>query len=315
MKLIRGLHNLKPEHRQTVLTIGNFDGVHRGHQTVLEQTVSRARQMGLKSTVMIFEPQPLEFFAPSKAPARLTRLSEKLQSLKDCHVDQVMLVRFNRAFAELDAEDFIQQVLVDGLDIRHLYVGDDFCFGRNRGGNFDTLLEAGKNFGFGVENLHTIGDHEGRFSSTRIRQHLAQGDLAYARDCLGRPYRMCGRVAHGHKQGRTIGYPTINIELHRNLSPLLGVYAVKVSGLSIEGEPQWLNGVASIGNRPVVEGDDHYLLEVFLFDFDRQVYGQHVQVEFIQHIRPELDFENFAALKKRIDEDAVQARRILGISS
>ena len=309
MQVIRGLYNLKAQHRNTVLTIGNFDGVHRGHQAVLDAAVSKARSLGLQSTVMIFEPQPLEFFAPKQAPARLTRLSEKLQALKDHDIDQVLLIRFTPAFAALSAEEFIRRILVEGLAIKHLFVGDDFHFGKNRQGNFATLQQAGKQFGFEVENLHTIADESGRYSSTRIREHLLHGDFAQAEICLGRPYRMCGRVAHGHKQGRSIGYPTINIELHRNKTPLHGVYAVRVYGLSKDGG--WVDGVASIGNRPVVENDDHYLLEVHLFDFDRKVYGEHVQVEFVSHIRPEMNFESFDALKQAIDDDAHQARKIL----
>lgn len=311
MKVIRGLYNIRPWHQQTVLTIGNFDGVHLGHQAVLSAVVQRARELGLVSTVMIFEPQPLEFFAPDKAPARLTRLSEKLQALKDCGIDQVLVMRFTREFAALSADEFIRRILLDGLIVRHLFVGDDFCFGYKRQGNFATLQQAGQANGFAVENLHTIADSCGRYSSTRIRRHLQQGEFALAASCLGRPYRMCGRVAHGHKQGRTIGYPTINIELHRNQSPLLGVYAVRVFGLGGDGEPDWFDGAASIGNRPVVENDSHYLLEVFLFDFDREVYGEHVQVEFVQHIRPEMAFENFDELRVRIDEDVAEARRIL----
>ncbi len=291
MNVIRGLYNLKDQHRNTVLTIGNFDGVHRGHQVVLDAAVSKARSLGLTATVMIFEPQPLEFFAPKQAPARLTRLSEKLQALKDHGVDQVLLIRFTPRFAALTAAEFIQRILVNGLAVKHLFVGDDFHFGKNRQGNFDTLQQAGREFGFMVENLHTIADESGRYSSTRIREHLAEGDFEQAGACLGRPYRMCGRIAHGHKQGRTIGYPTINIELHRNKSPLHGVYAVRVFGLQQDGG--WVDGVASIGNRPVVEDDDHYLLEVHLFDFDRQVYGEHVQVEFVQTYSPRNGFRFF----------------------
>ncbi len=308
MQIIRGLHNIRAHHQNTVLTIGNFDGVHLGHQAVLSAVVEKARQLEASSTVMIFEPQPLEFFAPDKAPARLTRLSEKLQALKDSNIEQVLVIRFSQSFAGLEAGDFIRQILIDGLQIQHLYVGDDFCFGKNRGGNFATLQEAGKSFGFGVENLHTIADDEGRYSSTRVREHLKDGDFYQAEKCLGRPYVMCGRVAHGHKQGRRIGYPTINIELKRNLSPLLGVFAVRVFGLSGD---DGLNGVASIGNRPVVENDDHYLLEVYIFDFDREVYGEHVQVEFVSHIRPEMNFDSFDSLKQRIDDDARQARELL----
>jgi riboflavin kinase/FMN adenylyltransferase len=308
MQIIRGLHNIRPHHQKTVLTIGNFDGVHLGHQAVLAAVVDKARQLEATSTVMIFEPQPLEFFAPDKAPARLTSMSEKLQALKDSNIEQVLIIRFSEAFAGLDASEFIQKILIDGLQIKSLFVGDDFCFGKNRGGNFETLQQAGQTYGFDVENLHTISDDEGRYSSTRIREHLSDGDFYQAEKCLGRPYTMCGRVAHGHKQGRNIGYPTINIELKRNRSPLLGVFAVRVFGLSGD---QGLNGVASIGNRPVVEDDDHYLLEVYIFDFDREVYGEHVQVEFVSHIRPEMNFDSFDSLKERIDDDARQARELL----
>lgn len=315
MKVIRGIYNLRDQHRHTVLTIGNFDGVHLGHQAVLDTVVRKAGEMGLTATVMIFEPQPLEFFAPEQAPSRLTRLGEKLQALREHGIDQVLVIRFTPTFAGLSADDFIEQILVDGLAVKHLLVGDDFHFGKKRQGNFATLQQAGERHGFSVENLHTVADDSGRFSSTRIRQHLQDGDFEQAAACLGRPYQICGRVAHGHKQGRSIGYPTINIELHRNKSPLQGVYAVRVSGLAeaADAEPVWIDGVASIGNRPVVENDDHYLLEVHLFDFDADVYGRHVQVEFVDFIRPELSFESFDALRQRIDDDARQAREILAV--
>ncbi|MGD2119297.1 MAG: bifunctional riboflavin kinase/FAD synthetase [Chromatiales bacterium] len=311
MQVIRGLINVHQEHRHTVLTIGNFDGVHLGHQAVFAALRQRAQDFGLSSTVMIFEPQPLEFFMPDKAPPRLTRLAEKLQAIADAGVDQVLVMRFNREFAELCAELFIQRILVDGLAVQHLYIGDDFRFGRQRQGNIDTLRLAGLEHGFGVESLHTIADEHGRYSSTRIREHLQRGEFELAACCLGRQYRICGRVAHGHKQGRAIGYPTINIELKRNKSPLLGVFAVLVYGLQ-DGP---LKGVASIGNRPVVENDDHYLLEVHLFDFDADVYGEHVQVEFVQHIRDECDFASFEQLRQQIDADARQARDILSRST
>jgi len=209
MKVIRGLYNLRTEHKNTILTIGNFDGVHRGHQAVLAAVVSKARQMGLSSTVMIFEPQPLEFFAPDNAPPRLTKLSEKLQQLKNCDIDQVLVMRFNRDFANQSADQFIDRILLQGLDIKHLFIGEDFCFGKNRLGNYGTRVEAGQKHGFGVENLHTIADDEGRFSSTRVREHLQKGEFEQAATCLGRPYRMCGRVAHGHKQGRSMVIPPL----------------------------------------------------------------------------------------------------------
>jgi len=308
MKLIRGQHNLHPAHQGCVATIGNFDGVHRGHQAVFAELHRRAEALGLPSTVITFEPQPMEFFRPEQAPARLTRLREKLRAIENCGIDRVLLLEFNPALAAMSADDFIAKVLVEGLAVRHLYVGDDFRFGRDRSGDFALLSAAGQAHGFGVENLDSVCHGDCRISSTVIRQALADGDLATAESYLGRPYAICGRVAHGDKRGRTIGFPTMNIDLHRRVSPLRGVFAVRVGGLAADPLP----GVANIGTRPTVSGDARYLLEVHLFDFNRQVYGEHVQVTFVQRIRDEKKFDSFDQLKLQIQADAGQAREALG---
>jgi len=305
--VIRGQHNLREWHRGCVATIGNFDGVHLGHKAVLAALKARAAENGLPSLLITFEPQPLEYFRPQQAPARLTRPREKLELIREAGIDRVLLLRFDQDLAMMSAEDFIARILVDGLDIRHLYVGDDFRFGRDRVGDFHMLETYGQQHGFGVENLHTVEDRCGRISSTRIREALAAGDLATAACCLGRGYRMTGRVEHGHKRGRTIGFPTMNVGMARLRSPVRGVFAVQVEGLN----EQPVNGVANVGNRPTLQGDDRFVLEVHLFDFDRDVYGRQVAVHFIERIRDEQKFESFEALREQILRDAQQARDVL----
>jgi riboflavin kinase/FMN adenylyltransferase len=309
MQVIRGLHNLRAEHRGCVATIGNFDGVHLGHQAVFRHLRERAAAFGLPTTVVTFEPQPMEYFAPDAAPARLTRVREKLQALKDAGIDRVVLLEFGRKLAAMSARQFVQELLVIGLDVKFLYVGDDFRFGRGRVGDIELLRQTGEAHGFEVANMNTFMDGEARVSSTRIREALAQGDLALAERNLGRPYRICGRVAHGDARGRTIGFPTANIDLHRKVSPVHGVFAVMVYGLAEAPLP----GVANIGNRPTVTGDSRYLLEVHLFDFARTIYGEHVQVEFRKRLRDERRFESFEALRRQILLDAAQARSFFGI--
>lgn len=309
MLLIQGLHNLRAAHRGCVATIGNFDGVHLGHQAVLNALTERARAAGLPSLVITFEPQPMEFFRPEQAPARLTRLREKLEAIRGCGVDRVLLIRFNAGFAEVEAHDFVREVLVGDLGIRHLYVGDDFRFGKGRAGDFALLRTMGDEHGFGVESLETVSEDGCRVSSTRIREALQQGELAHAARCLGRRYCICGHVAHGNKRGRSIGFPTMNVPLLRRSTPLRGVFAVQVLGLAEEGLA--LPGVANIGNRPTLEGDDRFLLEVHLFDFAEEVYGRHVEVDFVERIRDEHKFESFDALRAQIQRDVQRAREIL----
>ena len=288
-------------------TIGNFDGVHLGHQAVFKALRVRALEYGLPSLVITFEPQPLEYFRPQQAPARLTRVREKLHLIRAAHIDRVLLLRFDQDLAMMPAQNFIREILVDALGIRHLYVGDDFRFGRQRMGDFGLLNAEGGRHGFAVESLPTVSDTCGRISSTRIREALASGDLQTARCCLGRDFSISGRVEHGHKRGRTIGFPTMNVGLARRASPLRGVYAVQVDGL----ETGPVNGVANIGNRPTLQGDDRFLLEVHLFDFDRLVYGEQVTVRFLQRIRDEKKFESFDELRSQILRDATMARELL----
>lgn len=302
MELIRGLHNLRERHRGCVATIGNFDGVHLGHQTVLGQLSEKAAELGVPSMVITFEPYPLEYFAPAEAPPRLTRLREKIKALTRYAVDRVLCLQFDRKLAAMPAKDFIEKLLIEGLDVKYLVVGDDFRFGNKRQGDFAMLQQAGKQHGFQVVNLHTFMVDQIRVSSTRIREALSDGDLGVAEKLLGRPYRMCGRVAHGDKRGRTIGFPTANIHLHRNNTPVSGVYAVEMFG--IEGEP--LQGVANIGTRPTVDGT-RSLLEVHLFDFDRDIYGAYVNIEFVHKLRDEKKFDSFDVLKEQILRDADEA--------
>ncbi|MCW8918015.1 MAG: bifunctional riboflavin kinase/FAD synthetase [Gammaproteobacteria bacterium] len=305
MELIRGLYNLRPRHRGCVATIGNFDGVHLGHQAVLGQLAEKAQEFGLPTVVITFEPQPQEYFSHGEIPPRLTRLREKLRALRRFAIDRVLALRFNQGLAGLSADAFIQQVLLDGLDVRYLVVGDDFRFGRGREGDFALLQRVGAANGFEVVHMHTFSLGGARVSSTRIREALQRGDLLQAEQMLGRPYRMCGRVAHGNKLGRTIGFPTANIFLHRKKTPVDGVFAVELFG--IEGEP--VAGVANVGTRPTVDATGtRTLLEVHLFDFAADIYGRYVQVDFLHRIREERRFDSFEALKAQILHDAEEAR-------
>jgi len=309
MQVIRGLHNLRAEHQGCVATIGNFDGVHLGHQAVFRHLREQAAEQGLPCTVVTFEPQPQEFFAPQAAPARLTRMREKLQAFKDAGIDRVVLLEFGARLAQMSAEAFVQQLLLDGLGVRYLLVGDDFRFGHGRSGDIELLRRAGAGHGFAVENLNTYMLDAERVSSTRIRAALGAGDLETARQLLGRPYRICGRIGHGDQRGRSIGFPTANIDLHRRVSPLRGVFAVQVLGLPDGPWP----GVANIGTRPTVTGDPRYLLEVHLFGFAREIYGEHVQVEFRHRLRDERRFASFEDLRRQIELDSRVARELLGV--
>jgi riboflavin kinase/FMN adenylyltransferase len=303
MELIRGLHNLRPRHHGCVATIGNFDGVHLGHQHVLGELAQKAAALKVPAVVITFEPQPQEWFRPQECPARLTRFREKILALRRLAVDRVLVLSFTQKLASMAPAEFVQQVLVDGLGIQHLVVGDDFRFGAKRAGDFAYLQQAGTEFGFSVENMRSFEVEGARVSSTGIRDALAVGDLQAAARLLGRPYRMNGRVAHGDKKGRTIGFPTANIHLHRKVSPIRGVFAVEVYG--IPGEP--VAGVANVGTRPTV-GGTRLQLEVHLFDFNAEIYGHHVSVDFLQRIRDEQRFDSFDLLRQQIDRDAQQAR-------
>jgi len=308
-RIIRGLHNLPAASQGCVATIGNFDGVHLGHQSVLTQLAMKGDTLGLPAVVITFEPQANEFFSPENAPARLSRFREKVEALRAYSIQQLCVLRFNQKLAQMTAQDFIQRLLVDGLNVRYLVVGDDFRFGKDRQGDFALLQQAGEQFGFQVVNMHTFSVDQIRVSSTRIREALKVGDLMLAEKLLGRPYRMSGRVAHGDKRGRTMGFPTANIHLHRCKVPLSGVYAVQLFG--IDGEP--IKGVANVGVRPTISGDKKALLEVHLFDFDRDIYGEHVQVHFLHKLRNEQKFSDLTMLISQIKQDCSEAKKYFSV--
>ena len=303
MEFIRGFHNLRAQHRGCVATIGNFDGVHLGHQAVLGQVAEAAARLNLPTVVITFEPQPQEFFESGTLPPRLTRLREKLMALRRYSVDRVLCLSFNKVLASMAAEAFIQRLLVDGLDVRYLVVGDDFRFGAGREGDFAMLKAAGERHGFQVVSMHSFQVEGRRVSSTCIREALAEGNIRRAEQLLGRAYRMSGRVARGDQMGRTIGFPTANIHLHRKATPVKGVYTVEMFG--IEGEP--VAGVANVGTRPTVDGT-RSLLEVHLLDYSGDLYGCYVEVTFLHKLRDEVRFSSLDALKQQIDLDAQTAR-------
>ncbi|RUM93021.1 MAG: bifunctional riboflavin kinase/FAD synthetase [Thiothrix sp.] len=299
MKLIRGLYNLRPKHQQGVATIGNFDGVHHGHLSVLRQLSEQARRLGCQSTVITFEPLPHEYFMGTHSPSRLTPLCEKLKLMSEKGIDQTLYLPFHQPLAEMTAENFIQKVLVDGLAIRMLIVGDDFRFGKGRTGDFSMLLNAGKKYGFEVKDTQTFSDQSGRVSSSRIREALAKGDMKTAQKLLGRPFTMSGRVIHGKKLGRQLGFPTANIRIGRSISPLRGVFAIRSEGIG--------NGVANVGTRPTVDGKS-FLIEAHFLDYSADLYGQRLNIEWLNKIRSEQKFESIDQLKQQIGKDIETAR-------
>jgi riboflavin kinase / FMN adenylyltransferase len=293
--------------RPNAVTIGNFDGVHLGHQAMLARLTSRAASVGGLPTVLTFEPHPREVFSPEAAPTRLTSLREKLEILRGLGVAHVHICRFTREFAALSPEDFVRRILVDGLKARYVLVGDDFRFGARRAGDFDMLMAYGERSGFSAEAMHTVEAAGQRASSTAVRAALAAGDMAGAAQLLGRPYSISGRVVGGDQIGRKIGFPTANILLKHNRPPLKGVFAVRVQGLAT---PDW-PGVANLGTRPSVHPNGNPTLEVHLFDLDRNLYGQHLRVEFLHKLRDEAKFPSFDALVAQIGKDAAVARELL----
>ena len=301
---IRGLHNLRPWHCGCVATIGSFDGVHLGHQAILRQLKQAADAHQLPSTVIVFEPQPHEFFSGEKAPARLMRLREKIQALFAAGVDRVLCVRFTESLRSLSADEFIEQVLVRGLGIKHLVIGDDFRFGCDRKGDFQLLQQAGNHYGFSVSDTCTLLLHGERVSSTRIRHLLELGDFAQAEELLGRPYSITGRVGYGQQLGRKLGVPTANIHLWRYRSPLHGVFAVT----AIMKDRLIYQGVANVGVRPTVAGDQKPLLEVHLFDFADVIYGSIIEVVFHQKLRDEKKFASLEDLKTQLQLDINQTK-------
>ena len=303
MRVFRGI----PARAETpiALTIGNFDGVHLGHRAMIARLSDAARARGLPGAVMTFEPQPQEFFAPDQAPARLTSLREKLELLRECGVASVYVCRFDFAFAQLTADDFVTRVLRDGLAVKWLLVGDDFRFGARRAGDLAHLRSIAPLAGFEVEAMASVVVAGARVSSTAIRYCLEMGDLEIARRLLGRSYAISGRVVDGDKLGARIGYPTANVQLKRLKAPLSGIFVVEVEGLSSLPLP----GVASLGVRPTVKERGRPTLEVHLFDFNERIYGRRITVNFLQKLRDEQKFTDLNTLTEQIRRDADMARR------
>jgi len=305
MRITHGFRSLGTPH---AVTIGNFDGLHLGHQAMLARLQNVARTRGLPSCVLSFEPHPREFFAPEQAPARLSSLREKAECLQRLGIDRLHVFRFDRAFSALTAEAFIEQVLGHTLQARYVLVGDDFRYGAKRTGDFALLEKMGGALGFDAEFLPTVEVADERASSTAVRQALTAGELEHAARLLGRPYSISGHVVHGDKLGRAIGFPTANIQLKHNRPPLLGIFAVELSGLN--GAP--LPGVASLGKRPTVKNPDAPpVLEVHLFDFNADIYGRRVQVDFLHKLRDEAKFPDLDTLVAQIQRDVDNAKHFL----
>ncbi|CAG0878798.1 unnamed protein product [Cyprideis torosa] len=308
MELIRGIHNLKTDHRRKagcVATIGNFDGVHLGHQELFRQLTATADKLNLASCIISFDPLPHEFFAkPEDIQARLTYFREKIHAIANYNPDEVLILRFDGTLANLEAQEFIDRILVKGLDLRHLIVGDDFKFGRGRKGDFSTLLEAGKQHNFKVVPTETVSLNGKRVSSTLIRTHLQNGELELAAQLLGRPYSMEGRVVYGQQLGRELGYPTANILLKRHKTPVHGIFVVEV----VNESGKCFAGMASLGERPTV-GAGETLLEVHLFGFNANLYGQHLKVVFLHKIRDEQHFDSLDELILAIRSDEEISRK------
>jgi riboflavin kinase/FMN adenylyltransferase len=302
MRVFRGI----PARADTpiALTIGNFDGVHPGHRAMIARLSEAARARGLPAAVMTFEPQPQEFFAPDQAPARLTSLREKLDLLRQCGVAGVYVCRFDYAFAQLTADEFVRRVLRDGLAVKWLLVGDDFRFGARRAGDFAHLKSMAPQVGFDVEAMGSVVVAGARVSSTVIRACLELGDLDGAQRLLGRRYAITGRVVDGDKLGAKIGYPTANVQLKRLKAPLSGIFVVDVEGLGAAPLP----GVASLGVRPTVKERGRPTLEVHLFDFDDRIYGKRITVRFLQKLREEQKFTDLVSLVAQMRLDAAAAR-------
>ncbi len=289
------------------LTIGNFDGIHRGHQAMLERLVREARKRALVSCVLTFEPHPREFFAPRSAPTRLASLREKLELLAARGIERVHVERFTRSFAALEPEAFVERVLARRLKARWLLIGEDFRFGAKRAGDAALLKGLAGRHGCEVEIMPAVAREGVRVSSSAVRAALAAGDLALAEALLGRPYAISGRVVHGRKLGRKLGFATANVQLKHNRPPLQGIYAVRVHGIGVASR----SGVASLGVRPTITASGRSVLEVHLFDFSDDLYAAHVRVEFLHKIRDEEKYSDLEALKAQIARDCEAAKTFL----
>jgi riboflavin kinase / FMN adenylyltransferase len=307
MQLIRGPHDIDRADGPTALTIGNFDGVHLGHQAVIAEVVAWAEDEGLVSTALCFEPTAQEYFGGRSAPARMMRLRDKVMHLGPLGLAQLVVLRFDAQLATLTPEAFVERILIQGLDVKAVLIGADFRFGRGRAGDLLRLEQLGDEHGFEVAAAPMVTDGDERISSTRVRAALAHGDLAGAAQLLGRPYAICGRVRKGQALGRELGYPTANLALHPGVLPLSGIFAVRVNGAG----PGQLEGVASLGTRPTVDAGGEPLLEVHLFDFDGDLYGRRLEVEFVARLRDEERFDDLGALRRQMDQDSAAARKLL----
>jgi riboflavin kinase / FMN adenylyltransferase len=306
MELVRGLHNIAQRHRGCVLTVGNYDGVHLGHQQMIGALKARAAELRSAATVLVFEPSSKEFIDPDGAPPRLTRWREKCLALASQGVDRLVTLRFDECMRAMTPRSFVDELIVAKLGTRHMVVGDDFRYGSNAGGTIESLRAAGQAHGFGVEQIAPFVFDGVRVSSTVVRERLERADFQGAASLLGRPYRMLGRVVYGRQLGRTLGFPTANMRLMRRKPPLWGILAVRAYGIG----PRGLPGVASLGTRPTVNGTEP-LLEVHVFDFSGDLYGRAIEVEFVAKLRDELKFDSLDAMIVQMKVDATLARDLL----
>ncbi|MBI1173815.1 MAG: bifunctional riboflavin kinase/FAD synthetase [Sideroxydans sp.] len=302
MLILRGLHS--PDLKPVALTIGNFDGVHLGHQALLQQLQQAAQSRGLETSVVIFEPHPREFFTPQQAPTRLTSLREKLEIFRAVGIGRVQVCRFNRAFSQMAAADFIR-ALHESLAAKFVLIGDDFRFGSGRSGDFALMEKIGEQHGFEVQSMRSVLHESVRISSTAVREALARGSLQVAQRYLGRAYSISGHVEHGNKMGQQLGFPTANIQLRHNRPPLSGIFVVRAK---IDGD-EWRHGAASLGVRPTVATNGKPVLEVHLLDFAQDIYGRHLHVEFLHKLRDEEKYPDLDALKKQIALDIEQTKQ------
>ena len=294
--------------KSSVVTIGNFDALHLGHQALIRHCELLA-DGNRPIAVITFEPLPATWFRPDAAPARLMSARQKLEYLANEGIALVWLMRFNQTLAAMSAEDFVQSVLVDTLDVSDVVVGEDFRYGKGRQGNTDSLRQSGEKLGFGLNTIQMLDVDGQRASSTAIREFLAAGDLEGAKHLLGRPFRMAGRVVRGQQLGRQLGYPTANIRLAALPSPVKGVFAIRTRW----GNSGWRDGVANLGTRPAVGGEG-FLLEVHLFDFMGDLYGQRLEVEFVKKLRNEAHFADIDDLVVQMREDERQAKVCLTLN-
>ena len=303
MNLIRGSINIARIERPTIATVGNFDGLHLGHQEIIRYVTDQARQNDLESVLVSFEPSPKEYFMGENAPARIYSLRDRFTITKSLGIHHFVCLRFNATLANLQARDFIKKILVDSLNIKNIVVGDDFRFGSDRRGDIRLLQDIGSTLGFKVEDKSTVALADIRVSSSLVRKHLASGKFEHAQTLLGRPYEISGRVFHGDKKGRTIGFPTANISLNRRVPPIRGVFVVTAGN----GKHTW-QGVANVGHRPTVKGIRDQL-EVHLFDCEEELYRQRLTVKFLARLRDEQKFSSLDELKHQISLDVQQAKQ------